>query len=99
MTSFWIILAIVLAVGLGAELWARRRRHRWNPPQTEPARPQLDFPHLAPPMLHFLDKATERPVCGASIREAWTIIPETATCPECRKQGDLAMLQWFANNR
>ena len=55
--------------------------------------------HVAPPMLHLLDKATERPLCGASIREAWTIIPETATCPECRKQGDMSMLQWYVNNR
>ena len=97
--TLWIILVIALVVGLGAELWARRRRNRWNHPQSDPALPPIDFPPLAPPMLHLMDKATERPICGASIREAWTIMPETATCPECRKQGDLAMLQWEVNNR
>ena len=99
-TLSWILLALILATGLGAELWTRHRRNRYNPPaQPESAGVVLDFSHVAPPMLHLLDKATERPICGASLREAWTIIPETATCPECRKQGDMAMLQWWANNR
>ena len=99
-TLSWILLALILATGLGAELWNRHRRNRYNPPaQPEPAGSVLDFPHVAPPILHLLDKATERPICGASLREAWTIIPETATCPECRTQGDMAMLQWHVNNR
>ena len=58
-----------------------------------------NFPHVAPPMLHLLDKLTERPICGASLREAWTIEHEKATCPECRKEADMAMLQWHVNNR
>ena len=72
---------------------------KFAPAPPNPVQPPLDFPHVAPAILHLIDRATERPICGASIREAWTIIPETATCPECRKQGDAAMLQWEVNNR
>jgi hypothetical protein len=92
---------VLLAILAGLFLWNRwlDRRTRKHTTQPPPPRAPLDFPHVAPPILHLLEPGTERPICGASIREAWTIVPETATCPECRKQGDLAMLQWYANNR
>ena len=98
--AFGLLLTAIMVAWLVAETWARRRRHRVVPPAPpNPVQPPLDFPHVAPAILHLIDRATERPICGASIREAWTIIPETATCPECRKQGDAAMLQWEVNNR
>ncbi len=95
-----VTLLCILAVVFLLMRWLDRRSRRLEGKlQVQPPRTPLDFPHVAPAILHLLDKATERPICGASIREAWTIIPDTATCPECRKQGDLAMLQWYANNR
>ena len=78
-------------------LWWRGRAP--VPAKDVPARLPLDLPHLAPPMLHLLDQLTSRPVCGASVRETWTIEPESATCSECRRQSEMARLQWFVNNR
>jgi len=95
----WMLLVACGALLCGWSLgrwWPRRRQE--EPVRAQPRQP-LDLPHVAPPILHLLDKLSQRPVCGASLRESWTILPETVTCPECRKQGEAAMLQWYANNR
>ena len=100
MTMPWWIWMVGFVVPLVVAVLFGRRLRRMQPPQAEPApRLPLDFPHVAPPMLHLLDKLSHRPVCGASVREAWTIEHEAATCPECRKLGDMAMIQWFTNTR
>ena len=78
------------------QLWPKRK------PAALEEKPDItprEYPRLVPPILHLMDKATGRPICGASIREAWTIVPETATCPECRKQGEMEMLQWYITTR
>ena len=96
MTSAVLVL-IAIAACLGLWRWLSQRK---PPAPSLPATlTPLDFPHEAPRILHLLDKLTERPVCGASIREAWTILPDTATCTECKKQSESSMLQWWANNR
>ena len=61
--------------------------------------PTRDLPRVAPPILHLVVEPEHRPLCGASIRQPWTIDPEAATCPECRREGEAAMLQWWVNNR
>lgn len=58
-----------------------------------------DLPMIAPPILHLVVEPEHRPLCGASIRQPWTIDPASATCPECRRDGDALMLQWTTNNR
>ena len=98
MIPWWAYL-VTFSAALAVVLWARRPR---RPARLAAARPPADpstYPPAALPIMHLLDKLTERPICGASIRERWTVVLETATCPECRKEADLAMLQWWANNR
>lgn len=72
---------------------------RWfgRAPATPPA--PVDLPRAAPPILHLVVEPEHRPLCGASIRQLWTIDPKAATCPECRQEGEAAMLQWLVNNR
>jgi rubredoxin len=102
--TWWLSLlfigyAVAVVVTILTLLQLRRaRRTRVERPAPAP-KPTLDFPHVAPPILHLVDKLTGLPICGASVREPWTVLPETATCPECRRQGDMAMLQWFTTNR
>jgi hypothetical protein len=49
--------------------------------------------------MHLVIAPQNRPLCGASIRELWTIEPEFATCPECKRESEAALLQWWVNNR
>jgi hypothetical protein len=101
MNPWWIYL-VTFSAALVVVLWARRPRRPARPADRPADRPPADpstYPQAALPIMHLLDKLTERPVCGASIRERWTVVLETATCPECRKQADMAMLQWEVNNR
>ena len=66
---------------------------------TAPPVPPRDLPMANTPILHLVVEPEHRPLCGASIRQPWTIDPQAATCPECRRDGDAAMLQWWTNNR
>lgn len=76
-----------------------RRRRSDAAPEKPRARHPLDLPFEAPPILHLCKEPEMRPLCGASIREPWTIDPQAATCPDCRREGDSLMLQWWATNR
>ena len=98
MIPWWAYLVTFSAV-LAVVLWTRRPRRPARPAAARPPADPSAYPQAALPIMHLLDKLTERPVCGASIRERWTVVLETTTCPECRKHGDLAMLQWEVNNR
>ena len=100
MNAWWVFPGAVLVVFVTALLvlrWLGQRKPR--PDQAPTARPTIDLPHVAPPILHLVVEPEHRTLCGASIREAWTIEPEAATCPECRREGDAAMIQWLTNNR
>lgn len=55
--------------------------------------------NLRADLLHWAPYAQGLPVCGASIRERWTIVYETVTCPACRKAGEMLQLQYHANTR
>lgn len=52
-----------------------------------------------PKILHLVLHPDEVPICGASVREPWTLEPEFATCSECREAADRRMTQWRANTR
>ena len=80
--------------------WIKRWWSRWlsRTPTAAPPLPR-DLPLVAPPILHLVVEPEHMPLCGASIRQPWTIDPQAATCPECRRDGDAAMTQWWANNR
>jgi hypothetical protein len=97
MIPWWVYL-VTFSAALAVVLWVRRPRRPTRPAASQPADPST-YPQAALPIMHLLDKLTERPVCGASIRARWTVVIESATCPECRKQADMAMLQWEVNNR
>ena len=96
-----LALAILVSCGIAAHLWDRAvkreaRRHRTPTPTVKTA---VELPFRAPDILHLCTEPEMRPLCGASIREPWTIDPEAATCPACRENGDSMMLQWWATNR
>jgi len=82
------------------KLW-ERLRGRGGP--AAPVAPKRELLPIVPPAdrppMHLVVAPQNRPLCGASIRELWTIDPDAATCPECRREGEAAMLQWFATNR
>lgn len=73
-----------------------------RPAPAAPAQPAT-FPALvplAPPaIIHLIVHPENRPLCGASIREPWTEVPDFATCPACRRDGDLRFIQWKASTR
>ena len=98
MIPWWAYL-VTFSAALAVVLWVRRSRCPTRPAAALPSADPSAYPQAALPIMHMLDKLTERPICGASIRERWTVVLETATCPECRKQADMAILQWWANNR
>jgi len=54
---------------------------------------------LPPPVLHLVTHPENRPLCGASIRLPWTEDPAAATCPDCRKEGDLLAVQYGVSTR
>ena len=74
-------------VKLVGRLWWKRRVK-----VLPPAPPQVRVLHWAPGLGHY-------PLCGASIREAWTLEYLAATCPECRAQGWPLLLQKEINDR
>jgi len=67
-----------------------------------PAQP-VTFPALVPlvppAIIHLVLLPENRPLCGASIREPWTVDPQHCTCPACRKDGELRFIQWKASTR
>jgi hypothetical protein len=80
--------------------WIKRCWSRWF--ARTPAAPKSlprDLPMAPPTILHLVVEPEHRPLCGASIRQPWTIDPASATCPECLRDGDALMLQWTTNNR
>ena len=99
MNAWWVFPVAVLVIFVAIQLVLFRMGRKQPPAPAQHARPPIDLPHVAPPVLHLVVEPEHRPLCGASIREPWTIEPQAATCPECRRDGDAAMLQWWANNR
>lgn len=72
-------------------------------PETPVQTASTFFPALAPlappSIIHLIVHPADRPLCGASIREPWTEDPAFATCPACRRDGDLKYIQWKASTR
>lgn len=88
------MLGVRIQLG-GAANAQRTHSERQAPPVTFPA-----LVPLAPPtVIHLVTHPENRPLCGASIREAWTEDPAFATCPACRRDGDLRFIQWKASTR
>lgn len=53
-----------------------------------------------PPLLHFIDYLTQRPLCGERIDAVkWTIEWQAVTCPKCKEEGRLVVLQHEVNTR
>ena len=99
MNAWWVFPVAVLVIFVAVQLALFRMGRKQPPSPAQLARAPIDLPHVAPPILHLVVEPEHRPLCGASIRQPWTIDPEAATCPECRRDGDAAMVQWWANNR
>lgn len=79
--------------------WIKRWWSRWFGGTPAAPSPPRELPRAAPPILHLVVEPEHRPLCGASIRQPWTIDPNAVTCPECRREGEALTLQWWVNNR
>ena len=79
-------------------LWPWRRHRPELPAQAQPTTTEATA-WLPPPVLHLVTHPENRPLCGASIRLPWTEDPAAATCPDCRKEGDLLSVQYGVSTR
>jgi len=106
-TSTWLLHLgrVAIARHAYAEIggWRRLWWRLWWRVEPAPAPLKRVVPDLPPadppPPMHLVIAPQNRPLCGASIRELWTIEPEFATCPECKRESEAALLQWWVNNR
>ena len=87
------------AIGEWRRLWWRlwwrvgpRPPKKLAPPPAPPPQPKRG------PM-HWVADATRLPLCGASIRERWTLEYEVVTCEACIAAGKMLLLEYWVSNR
>ena len=72
-------------------LVGRRGRAAGGPapaPQVPPKKP-----------IHWVGRSATRPACGAVEYPLWTSEPSQATCPTCKRRGEMVSLKRFTNVR